>query len=555
MVVEFNQGNTNTRYNRETGKRVEFNDVEHAETQRAAVVAEIQALDRQQRAREARERFMPFILFTSPDPEAPNDPSRSRYKNARHHDAIARHLEQLERGDIPFLILVMPPRHGKSEQVSRRLPAWYAGRHPDHDIVVSTYNDDFAADFGADVRAIMSTPAYHQVFPSFKLRHGGAAKDRLQTEQGGLLSFVGRGGSLTGRGAHLLICDDLIKDDKEAMSQAIRDSAWNWLTKVALTRRRGKKLVILTTTRWHVDDPIGRLTNSNTDENPYYNEGLARRIKIINLPAIAEEDDPMGRAPGEALWPDGPDTFDLDFLEEQRAFLGPLNFAALYQGRPTLEDGSLFKRENIQFYNPADLPKELRIYCASDHAVALGQRNDFTVLLKIGVDSLNNMYVLDCFWKKAPSDQVVEAMLTMASGDRKPIIWWAERGHISKSIGPFLHKRMLETNRWANVVEMPASADKPTRAQSIVARVAIGKLFLPAWAGWTGRAVEQMLAFPNGTHDDFVDCLSLFGLGLQNQWGAEKKAAKRKDPVYGTLAHLKQNDRWLAEQRQALGGF
>ena len=280
------------------------------------------------------------------------------------------------------------------------------------------------------------------------------------------------------------------------MSQAIRDAAWNWLTKVALTRRRGHKLVIMTFTRWHADDPIGRLTNSNSDENPYYNAELAAKLKIINLPAIAVADDPMGRAPGEALWPDGPDRFDLEFLEEQRGFLGPLNFEALYQGRPTLADGSLFKRENIQFYNAVDLPKELRIYCASDHAVGLAQRNDFTVLLKVGIDQLDNMYLLDCFWKKAPSDQVVEAMLAMGAGNQRPIIWWAERGHISKSIGPFLHKRMLETNRYLNLVEVAPAADKQTRAQSIIARVATGKVFLPAWAGWTGRAVEQMLAFP-----------------------------------------------------------
>ena len=337
----------------------------------------------------------------------------------------------VEKGEITFLILVTAPRHGKSELVSRRLPAWYAGRHPDHDIVVATYNDDFAADFGAEVRQIVTGSQHHQVFPGFKLRRGGTAKDRLQTDKGGLLSFVGRGGSLTGRGAHLLICDDLIKDDKEAMSQAIRDAAWNWLTKVAMTRRRGKKLVIITTTRWHVDDPVGRLTNDNIDENPYYNEALAKRIKIINLPAIADENDDLGRAPGEALWPDGPDNFDIDFLEEQRALLGPLNFEALYQGRPTLVDGILFRRENIQLYNPADLPKELRYYCASDHAVGLKQRNDFTVLLKAGVDAQEDIWLTECWWKKAPTDQVVEAILAMVANPADADRWSGGRKRIT----------------------------------------------------------------------------------------------------------------------------
>lgn len=110
-----------------------------------------------------------------------------------------------------------------------------------------------------------------------------------------------------------LIIDDLIKDDKEASSQAIRDQAWNWLTKVALTRRMGKKLVIMTFTRWHSDDPIGRLTDP---ENPHYNLALAKKLKIINLPAIAEDNDPLGRKPGEPLWPDGPTNSTCPFLKK-----------------------------------------------------------------------------------------------------------------------------------------------------------------------------------------------------------------------------------------------
>jgi len=544
--VNVNKGH----YDKITGKRVNFVDPAKVFDQKDRLEHEIRLVGRQKKAMDARSDFLTYILFTMPDPGAPDDVERSRYHVARHHKKIAKVVELVEKGEIPFLILVTAPRHGKSELVSRRLPAWYSGRHPDHDVVVGTYNDDFAADFGAEVRAIMQSPQHHQVFPDHRLRRGGAAKDRLQTDKGGLLSFVGRGGSLTGRGAHLLVLDDLIKDDKEAMSQAIRDQAWNWLTKVAMTRRRGKKLVILTTTRWHTDDPVGRLTNSNTDENPYYDESLAKRIKIINLPAIAEEDDPMGRAPGEALWPDGPDRFDLDFLEEQRSLLGPLNFEALYQGKPTLEDGILFRRENILLYNPADLPKELRYYSSSDHAVGLKQRNDFTVLLKVGVDAYDDIWLTECFWKKAPTDQVVEAMLAMASGKTRPLVWWAEKDHISKSIGPFLRKRIAESGKYLNIVELPTIGDKQQRAQSIIARFAMGKVHLPAWAGWTARAIDQMLGFPNGPHDDFVDALSAIGRGLQRQYGPDRVAKPKKEPLTGTLAFLRKNDEYLKMKQQ-----
>lgn len=515
---------------------------------------EIQLLERQQVAVSARERLMPFVKFTSPDAEDPNDVTRSKYKNARHHDAIARALEEVVEGNIPFLILTCPPRHGKSQLVSRHLPAWLIGRFPHLNGIVATYNDDFAMDFGKDVRSIVKTPQFRQVFPDVALQKGGAASDRLQTTMGGQWSFVGRGGSLTGRGGHFLICDDLIKDDKEAQSKAIRDQAWSWFTKVAMSRRMGKKLVVMTFTRWHNDDPIGRLTDP---DNPCYSEALAKKIKIINLPAIAEEDDPLGRAVGEPLWPDGPDQFDLAFLEEQR-LLDPIAFAALYQQRPSLLDGDLYKREDIRLYKRSDLPSDLRYYGASDHAVAVGQRNDFTVLLKFGVDSYSNIYITDCFWQRAKSDVVVEALLQMCRNGQKPLLWWAEKGHISKAIGPFLRKRMMETETYLNVREITPTQDKAQRAQSMIGRVATGKLYLPADAPWAEKAINEMMAFPNGTHDDFCDTLSIIGLALQSQFAPAKNSAKKEEPPkFGTLAWVKLSERWQAQeqQRRSAGGF
>lgn len=348
-----------------------------------------------------------------------------------------------------------------------------------------------------------------------------------------------------------LICDDLIKDDKEAQSQAIRDQAWNWFTKVAMTRRMGKKLVILTFTRWHADDPIGRLTDP---ENPCYNETLAKKIKIINLPAIAEEDDPLGRKEGEALWPE---LYDLDFLREQQS-LDPLGFAALYQQRPSLLDGDMFKRENIRFYDK--LPEDLRYYAASDHAVGTNQRNDPSCFIRIGIDRNDDIYITDVVWKRMPTDQAVEAMLAMGRGPRAPLRWWAERGHISKSIGPFLRKRMLETGTYIIISEVTPVADKAQRAQSIAARVAMGKVYFPKTAQWTEKAINEMMAFPNGTHDDFCDALAYIGLGLQSQFrpGNNKQAERAAQrPEFGTLAWVKLNDKWAAEKRaqQAAGGF
>ncbi|MDV2964532.1 phage terminase large subunit [Nitratireductor aquimarinus] len=515
----------------------------------------IRLLKLQQKALESREGLMPFIKFTSPDPEDPNDVERSTYQSALHHEAIARVVEEVEKGEIQFLILTVPPRHGKSEIVSRRLPAWFLGRNPDQNVVVATYNDDFAKDFGADVRSIITASRFRQVFPDVKLLRGGAAKDRLQTTQGGMATFVGVGGSLTGRGAHLLIIDDVIKDYEQARSQAFRDRAWEWFTKVAMTRRMGKKLVIITFTRWHTDDIIGRLTDP---ENEHYNRALAEKIKVINFPAIAEDDDPLGRAPGEVLWPGW---YDHAFLEEQRS-LDPLGFEALYQQRPSVADGTLFRRESLQYHGPDERVKtppmeELRIFCTSDHAVSTAQRADKTVLLRAGVDRQNNIYLLDCWWRKAPTDAVVEAMLAMVRQEPRPLIWWAEQGHISKSIGPFLRKRMSETGVFFNIVEKTPVSDKEQRAQAISARMAMGRVYFPRNRPWVEKAVNELLAFPNGLHDDFVDAFAWLGLGLQSQIPVKRTTTPDKPAKPGTFGWFKQQQR--AQEKRAArlntGGF
>ncbi len=492
---------------------------------------------------------MPFIKHTMPDQGDPNNPEKSAYDNARHHDGLAQAIERVIAAEIPFLILTMPPRHGKSEQVSRRLPAFYLGLYPHHEVAVGTYSDEFAQDFGGQVRDIIQSDRYKQVFPETELAKDGKASNRLKTTRGGGAYFVGRGGPLTGRGAHLAIIDDLLKDDKEANSQAIRDQAWRWLTRVMLSRRRGSKLVIMTFTRWHTDDPIGRLTDP---ENPYFSEKLAKKIKVINLPAIAEDDDPLGRVPGEPLWPDGPDRFDLDFLEEMRAF-DPLGFEALYQQRPTAADGTLFKRDNIRYYNPGDLPEELRIYAASDHAVSTAQKRDFTVMLKVGVDKLDNMYLLDCIWDRLATDVAVEMMLNMGgTGGLRPLIWWAEKGQIAKSIGPFLNRRMRETGKYLNIANVSPSGDKAQKAQSIAARVAQGKVFFPKDAPWVERSIDQMMQFPNGTFDDFVDTLALIGLGLGVQSGPSVRERVSR-PKTGTLGWVLQES--AQQARRAKRGF
>ena len=513
---------------------------------------QIKAAKRLIAIKKAKNSILDFTKLTMPSPEDPDNTDLSRYSAAKHHEVICAALEEVEAGRIQRLIITMPPRHGKSELASRRFPAWFLGKDPYRHMIFATYNDEFASDFGRHVRDTMKSDVFKQAFPLCKLKAGSQASDRISTEEGGIAVFVGRGGSLTGRGADLLVIDDPIKDREEADSKTLRDKLWGWFTDVAMTRlmTAGARVVIIMT-RWHEDDLVGRLIDP---KNSYYVPEEAANWKVLSLPAIAVNDDPMGRKFGEPLWPE---RFDLDFLNQAKR-LNPKGFSALYQGSPSPDDGDYFKREWLKFYTPSELPRNLRFYVASDHAVSTDQERDATCLLPVGVDDEDNIWVLpDVWWRRADTETVVEGMIDLMRR-RTPLMWWAESGHITKSIGPFLRKRMAERQIYCAIDEVVPTKDKQTRAQSIRARMSMGKVFFPRFATWWGDAQDEILKFPSSSHDDFIDALAHIGMGLDKQVRAGGAVVKVDNmPKSGTLAWVKWADKFRKRNEGFLrmGGF
>lgn len=485
---------------------------------------------------DAQERLIPYARLLSPTPEEPDDPEYSTYDAQRFHQVIAAALEEIEVGRFKRLIITVPPRHGKSLLAAKMFISWYAGRNPYSSVIFGTYNDNFAEDTGRAVRDLMTHPAHKQVFPLSRLKDDSLAASRLQTSDGGILAFVGRGGTTTGRGADVFVIDDPIKDAAEANSPTIRESCWTWFNRVVSTRLMTKAGgIVIIMTRWHEDDLVGRLIDPLND---FYDADEAVQWKLIDLPALALEDDALKRKPGEALWPQ---RFDADYFTGlQRR--DPQGFSALYQGRPSTEGGTFFKHNHITLYKKQDLPKDLRRYCASDHAVSMLQGRDRTCLLTVGVDEEDDIWVIDAIWRQMPSDKAVENMLAIMR-EHKPLFWWAERSQISKSLGPFLRKRMLETQTFASIIEVVPIADKQTRAQSIQARMSMHKVHFPENAPWWPMARDEILRFPHGQHDDFVDALALIGLGLQQliPLRAPMAATRNKPLTFG----------WIKEQQAA----
>lgn len=293
-------------------------------------------------------------------------------------------------------------------------------------------------------------------------------------------------------------------------------------------------------TRWHEDDIVGRITDKT---NPKWSRDFSEGWEIIRLPAIAEEDDPLGRAPGEALWPE---RFGLEYLEQMKA-ANPVAFSALYQGNPTPAEGAFFLVDDLNTYERDELPPldQMRVYGVSDHGVGTATHNDPSCLLLFGVDPKGTAWVLpDLAWRRMGAVEQVDEWIRLVRSNN-PIWWWAERGQISKSIGPFLRKRMQEEGVYCPILEEAPVGDKVQRAQSARARCSQGRIRFPAFASWWSRARHELLTFPNGKHDDFVDALSLVGLKLQahqsgtrrvekttaapGSWGALKSQWKSRD--------------------------
>ena len=423
----------------------------------------------------------------------------------------------------------MVPTHN-TELMTIRFAAWLAGRHPDRDIVVGSYNSKFADDIGGKVKEIIKSQRFRQIFPEFRMEK--EAVDHIITSQGGNLYFIGRDSTVTGRGGDYLLLDDAVKNDADARSPDFREKLWQWFTQTFLTRRHtDKSSVLITGTQWHEDDIFGRLTDT---ANPAYAKRLATGFEDIRLPAIAEDDDPIGRKRGEALWPE---RFGKKYLAEMQE-ANAQAFSALYQGNPVPSQGAFYQTDGIFEYDAVDLPKKMTIFACSDHAVATGTVNDRTCLMPFGIDDRGDAYVLpQTVWRRMSADEAVEEVLNIIR-NQKPTFWYSEKGQIARSIGPFINKRMEEERLYVPFILEMRPSDKLQYAQSARARCAQGRIRFPRFAPWWPDAKAEMLRFPHGRFDDFVDTVSIIGMKLNQSFGPGANLIRKPqhgEKTYGAL--------------------
>lgn len=454
-----------------------------------------------------------------------------RYRAAAHHARIAKKLQAVERGEIKRLAIFMPPRHGKSMLTSEFFPAWYLGRNPEKYIIAASYAQELSDDFGRKVRNQLLAPEFQRIFPGSVLRADSSSARRFNTEAGGAYFAVGVGGPVTGRGAHILLIDDPVKNREEAESETIRRKVVDWYTSTAYTRLMKDGAIVLIQTRWHEDDLAGWILNNSQHEG----------WDILNLPAL--DDDNI------ALWEE---QYPAERLMEIRRTIGERDWSALYQQRPSPEDGNYFKREWIRLYEQA--PVHLRIYGTSDYATKDG-KGDWTVHAVWGVDPDGNVYLLDLWRAQTDSLVWVETLISLAR-QYKPLEWGEEGGQIINSVGPLITKRQKETGVFFYRNQYPSTADKSIRAQAIRGYMSAGKVYLPKNAPWLADLVSELLSFPAGRHDDQVDAFSLLGRMLARLMDAD--VPKRKPEIdwvrQPTLAELTADfDRRMQQESESAG--
>jgi predicted phage terminase large subunit-like protein len=417
------------------------------------------------------------------------------YAHNWHIDAITYQLSRIQAGDIRRLIVNIPPRHLKSLTVTIAYIAWALGHDPTKKIICVSHSKDLAREHASAFLRIVESPWYQRLFPALQIAKRGHRITELKTTSGGFRLATSIEGSILGRGADLIVIDDPIQP-LAALSEAERVKVKTFYDQTLYTRLNDKRTgaIVLVMQRLHEDDLVAHV------------EGIDDWEKL-EIPAVAERTETYALGPsssdsyrrrvGELLHPDREDQATLDQI---RRTMGSRGFQAQYQQTPVPHDGNIIKRSWIRYYN--EEPEEFELLVASwDTASTTSESSDYSVGTLWGLAG-NNYYLLDLIRGQFEFTALRREVLAMHERDLDAITL-IEETDTGRALAQDLH-----STRELRPILDPPRFDKVARIEAQSARFEAGDVLLPRSAPWLEAYLAELLAFPNGRHDDQVDSTS-----------------------------------------------
>jgi predicted phage terminase large subunit-like protein len=425
--------------------------------------------------------------------------SKGSWVRYRHLDYVSRRIAQVATRPV-FLIINMPPRHGKSELISHWTPVWYLKRFPYRRIILCSYQSGFATEWGGDAK---NTFIDNEEELGLTIRQDTKSKARWRIKgYGGGMTATGIGGPITGKGGDLIIIDDPIKSFKEALSPVYRENIKQWYRSTLRTRLQPGGSIIILMTRWHEDDLCGWLLGAAEEEGVPMD-----KWEVINLKAVAEptetEPDPLGREEGEALCPDMYPIPELDIL---KGSVGTFWWDAEYQGHPRPEGGGTFKEGWFGYFDPDEFEDlKLNRYLQQwDTAFKEKQVNDRSACITFA-EGRKGYYVLDLWVGRPTFPELTEQAKTEYSK------WVPDSVQVEDKASGISLIQQLRRDTKIPIRPVKAVDDKVSRANSVSGIVEAGRVFLPRRAPWLSTFLSEVCGFPSAAHDDITDVF-VYGL-------------------------------------------
>jgi predicted phage terminase large subunit-like protein len=408
----------------------------------------------------------------------------------RHHALMAKKFEEIANGKVRRLIINMPPRHTKSEFASYLLPAWFLGKYPHKKVIQCSNTAELAVGFGRKVRNLVDGETYAKIFPNVALRTDSKAAGRWATNANGDYFAIGVGGTVTGKGADLLIIDDPHSEQEAALAASdpsVYDKIFEWYSSGPRQRLQPGGSIVIVMTRWGKRDLTGRVLQSMVERD-------GDEWEVISLPAIMPS--------GLSLWPE---FWSLEELEKLKNELPISKWSAQYQQDPSAEEGALVKREWWKVWDKENPPTCAFIIQSWDTAFTKNERSDYSACTTWGVFYMNenendpHVILLDALKERLEFPELKIRALEMYK-EWEPDAFIVE----AKASGAPL---VFELRRMGIPVQefTPVRGnDKITRVNSVSDLFASGKIWAPR-KRWAEEVIEEMAAFPNSDHDDLVD--------------------------------------------------